>query len=679
MGEQGYAVVRSLGQQVLFGGKRPRLGHLDLELTERCNNACLHCYINLPAGDARAARRELSTAEWKDVLGQAAALGALWVRVSGGEPLLRPDFPELYLHARRLGLKVVLFTNARLITPELADLLARVPPLRKVEISVYGMQASSYDAVARSPGGFTEFRRGVKLLWERQVPFVVKSVLLPPNRDEIPEFERWAATIPWMEESPTYAVLLDLRARRDSEPRNRLIRRLRFSPEEALALAARRGDAHQRGVAQFGKGFLGPQGERLFACGAGEAGCVDAYGGYQMCTLLRQPEMVYDLRQGSLGEALEHAFPAWRARRATNPDYLARCARCFLKGLCEQCPGKSWAEHGTLDTPVEYLCRMAHAEARAVGTLGERRVGVGDRGLATAPGATGGGVSGPAEVEGARPVRRQAPVRRTRVRLARGLLRLGGFVQSLAVVVMRPDDLAAFSRESYAQPESVASWAEDGLVDSGLSDDEMALLAAVPPVAGGELLLLGVGGGREAIPLARLGYHVTGVDYVAAMVERAQANAARRGVHIDGLVQEISQLDVPAEAYDIVWLSRSMYSCVPTRGRRVGMVQRIARALKPGGVFLCQFQWRPDLRTSARGVAVRRALGACSLGNVGYEAGDMLWGHAEFVHAFASEDAVRDELEAGGLSVLCIRTDPRSIRAGAAAKKGPTAGEQAQA
>jgi len=63
-----------------------------------------------------------------------------------------------------------------------------------------------------------------------------------------------------------------------------------------------------------------------------------------------------------------------REMRASNPAYLSRCGRCFLKGLCEQCPAKSWAEHGTLDTPVEYLCDVAHAQARNLGLLvaGER-------------------------------------------------------------------------------------------------------------------------------------------------------------------------------------------------------------------------------------------------------------------------------------------------------------------
>jgi radical SAM protein with 4Fe4S-binding SPASM domain len=371
MGDDGYVARRSLAQQPLFQGHRPLLGHLDVELTERCNNACQHCYINLPAGDARAAQRELPAEAWQEVLRQAAELGALSVRFTGGEPLLRPDFPEIYLGARRLGMKVVLFTNGRLITPEIADLLARVPPLKKVEISVYGMHPESYDAVACAPGAFAEFRRGIGLLLERGIPFVVKSVLLPPNRAEIDEFEAWARAMPAMDRNPSYSVFLDLRARRDSPARNRQIAGLRFSPEEGVALFARDAEEYRRSTAQFLAQFSGPQGERLFECGAGEAGCVDAYGSYQMCMLVRHPDMVYDLQRGTLRQALTEVFARWREARATNPSYLERCARCFLKGLCEQCPGKSWAEHGTLDTPVEYLCRVAHAQARYLGLLAD--------------------------------------------------------------------------------------------------------------------------------------------------------------------------------------------------------------------------------------------------------------------------------------------------------------------
>ena len=365
-----YDYIERSHHNPVFKGKGPLLTQLDIELTERCNNACQHCYINLPAQHPGALARELTTAQWKDILQQAADLGALSVRFTGGEPLLRSDFAELYLHARRLGLQVVLFTNARLVTPELADLFARIPPLKKVEISVYGMGSDSYDAVACAPGAFAEFRRGVDLLLARGIPFVTKSVLLPPNKHELDEFEAWAAEIP-DNVKPSYAVFLDLRTRRDLPAKNRMITSLRFSPADGLALLTRDADEFRKSMGQFSASYLYPQGDRLFDCGAGEGGCVDAYGTYQICMLLRHPDTVYDLRAGNLREALTEVFPRLRDLRATNPEYLRRCARCFIKGICEQCPAKSWTEHGTLDTPVEYLCQVGHAQARYLGLLAE--------------------------------------------------------------------------------------------------------------------------------------------------------------------------------------------------------------------------------------------------------------------------------------------------------------------
>lgn len=349
--------------------RQPLLGRLDIELTERCNNDCIHCCINLPMDDIPAQQREMTTDEVKGVLTQAAVLGCLSVRFTGGEPLLREDFEELYLYARRKGMKVMLFTNARLVTPQLADLFARIPPGELVEVTVYGMKPESYEAVSRKPGSHAEFRRGVDLLLERGVPFVVKGALLPPNRDEIDEFEAWAATIPGMDRPPGYSMFFDLRGRRDSKTKNRQIAGLRPSPEDGLAVLSRHRESYLNEMAQFCSKFMGPSADRLFTCGAGHGTCVDAYGRAQMCMMLRHPDLVYDLRNGSLRDALTSFLPRLREMRATNADYLARCARCFLKGLCEQCPAKSWAESGTLDTPVEYLCRVAHAQARDLGLL----------------------------------------------------------------------------------------------------------------------------------------------------------------------------------------------------------------------------------------------------------------------------------------------------------------------
>ena len=255
-----------------------------------------------------------------------------------------------------------------------------------------------------------------------------------------------------------------------------------------------------------------------------------------------------------------------------------------------------------------------------------------------------------------------------RVNLGRALISLGNFIQSLPVMVMRPDDLVEFSRQTYARSHNVEAWSEDELVDSGLTPDEIEMAQAFNTKKGA-LLLLGLGGGREAIPFAKMGFQVTGVDYIPAMVENSIENAAKRGVHIEGIVQEISSLDVQEKTFDVVWISRHMYSCIPTRNRRVEMVRRIALALKPGGIFLCQFQWNPRPKSAGTGEVVRRMVALFTLGNLDYEPGDILWQNVEFVHAFSSEDTIHSELEEGGLSVVRLQTSPTSIRGWAVAKK----------
>ena len=79
----------------LHGVRLPLEGHLDL--TYRCNNNCRHCYINLPANDKEAKGKELSLEEISAIANEAVSMGAVWCLITGGEPLLREDFADIYL------------------------------------------------------------------------------------------------------------------------------------------------------------------------------------------------------------------------------------------------------------------------------------------------------------------------------------------------------------------------------------------------------------------------------------------------------------------------------------------------------------------------------------------------------------------------------------------------------
>jgi radical SAM protein with 4Fe4S-binding SPASM domain len=364
-----YAARARWDQAGLWAGGGPRLEHIDIELTERCNNDCLHCYINRPAGEAKARDREMSAVRIGGILAEAASLGCLSVRFTGGEPLLRDDFEEIYLAARKLGLKAVVFTNATLVSSRLADLLARVPPLEPLEVTLYGMTRETYETFSRAPGSFDAAMAGIGLLRERKVPFVVKGAFLPASGGDLAAFEKWAKASPGMDRPPSVTAFYVLRARGDPA-KNKNIARARPDPERGADIQMRNAGEYVRGLKTFLTRCSGKMDDRLFTCGAGVASCaVDAYGILQPCLLVRHPETVYDLSAGSLKEALENFFSAVRRRKAAHPRYLATCARCPLRGFCEQCPGRAWMESGTLDTPAAYFCEAAHVQARRLGLL----------------------------------------------------------------------------------------------------------------------------------------------------------------------------------------------------------------------------------------------------------------------------------------------------------------------
>lgn len=346
------------------------LTQVSMELTERCNNNCLHCYINLPADDKEAKEKEITFMEIKAIADEAAKMGCLSWHLTGGEPLLRDDFSDTYLYLKRKGMRVSLFTNATLINSQMVNLFRKYPP-QDIEVSIYGLSQKIYEAVTRNWGSFGAFRKGINLLKENRIPFTLKAAVLPQNFHEIKEMRDFAQSLTG---KPLGLVLkLNLDSRFSSGGKRDRIKRLRLSPEKVMEVLKHDEKRYRKDIELFCQKFLGaPHDDHLFSCGAGIGGChVDAYNNFQLCMLLRHPDCIYSLRQGSFKEAWEKFVPKVREIRAHSEKYQEKCQRCFLKSFCEQCPAWSWMEHGVLDEPVEYLCQIAHAEAVWLGLLKE--------------------------------------------------------------------------------------------------------------------------------------------------------------------------------------------------------------------------------------------------------------------------------------------------------------------
>jgi radical SAM protein with 4Fe4S-binding SPASM domain len=324
-----------------------------LELTFRCNLRCVHCYVahghqGLPG------RAELTRSEISGILDQVVDEGCLWLLLTGGEPLVRPDFLDVCTDAKRKGLLLTLFTNGTLLTPQIADHLAEWRPFR-IEITLYGRTQETYERVTGIRGSHARCLRGIDLLLERGLPLHLKAILMTINRHEVWDMKSYAAQldVPFRYDPMINAGLNGCR-----DPLQ-----YRLSAEQVIEydLAdAQRLDTWR----EFGSRYLGPptDPESLFNCGAGvNTFHIDPYGRLGACVLARGPG--YDLRQGSFGAGWNESVKSLREQRRTRNS---PCARCSLIAVCGSCPGWSFLEHGDQEEPVGYLCQVAQLRAQSL-------------------------------------------------------------------------------------------------------------------------------------------------------------------------------------------------------------------------------------------------------------------------------------------------------------------------
>jgi len=351
-------------------GKRALIS-FDLEITARCNNNCRHCYINLPAGDKEAKEKELRLEEIGEIGNEAVSLGAVWCLITGGEPLLREDFPDIYLYLKKKGLLISVFTNATLVTEEHIKLFKKYPP-RDVEVSVYGINKATYEQVTRTPGSFAAFHQGLDLLLGSGLNVRLKAMALRSNLYEQPAIARFCRerTKDYFRFDPFLHLRYDRNPARNTE-----ITAERLSPAEIVALEQsdpERFQALKKGCDKLiAPEFSHTTCNHLFHCGAGSESFGLSYDGlFRLCSSLWHPDCVYNLKQGTLTDAWQKFTPKIRALQSERREFLETCHKCPLINLCMWCPAHASLETGELDAPVAYFCQVAHARADALKTAG---------------------------------------------------------------------------------------------------------------------------------------------------------------------------------------------------------------------------------------------------------------------------------------------------------------------
>jgi radical SAM protein with 4Fe4S-binding SPASM domain len=332
---------------------------VSIEVTRRCPLECLHCYNNLPMGDVEARQREMTKEEHFRVLDELVEMGCFWVLYTGGEIFARKDFLEIYTYAKKKGFLITLFTNGTMINETIADYLVEWPPFA-IEITLYGRTRETYEALTAIPGSYDRCLRGVRLLKERGLPLKLKTVATSINKHEVMAMRRFAED----ELGVEFKMDGQINPRIDCSQSPLAVR---LTPEEVVALdmSSPKGMSEYRRLAKHD--LENPpslaQIDTVYFCGGGMTGfAINAYGEMGICVISQQE--TFSVRELGVARVWEGSLLQLRSRKRTQ---MTKCVQCRIQSLCGMCPANGEMENGDRESPVEFLCQVAHLRAAAVG------------------------------------------------------------------------------------------------------------------------------------------------------------------------------------------------------------------------------------------------------------------------------------------------------------------------
>ena len=323
------------------------------ELLPLCNLNCKMCYVRLSREEMEKQGRLRTADEWLTLAEQMQKAGTLFLLLTGGEPLIYPDFKKLYLGLKKLGFIISVNTNGTLLNEEWADFFKENKP-RRINITLYGADENAYKNLCNYPAGFEKTINALKLLKERNVPAKISFSATRANADMLGDIYRIGKELDMLVETDTY--MIPAIKERDLP----IAEQSRLEPEQAAAarVAVMRHD--------MGDGVLGEYIDAVLkesenantypdciSCLAGNCGfTINWKGEMKPCVTFDEPAV----------SVFEVGFDeAWRqiSQRTKEFHLNPKCVNCNLRVVCPTCVASAFLETGSYDGVPEYLCRYA--------------------------------------------------------------------------------------------------------------------------------------------------------------------------------------------------------------------------------------------------------------------------------------------------------------------------------
>lgn len=310
-----------------------------IELTNACNFRCKHCYLGSKNNIKFIDKNYLFK-----ILDELKKMGCVSLIITGGEPLLHPNFEEIYIYAKKLGFLITLFTNGYLINDKIIKILTKYKPIM-VEISLYGVDDKSYFELTRKKVNYNIIEYNIKKLVSNKIRVRLKTVLLKQTYNEIEKMYEIAHKLN-CEFRWDYYIINSI------NDDNEIINSTKLSEDMIISKILKDKDKYELFKSTLETNF--EKNDRLFKCEAGKNSIyISSNLLLSICVIAREP--YYDLKKGNLSEGINVV----RKYGCKKMSKRSKCFSCENINICRYCPSKFKIANNDYCKPIEKYCNIA--------------------------------------------------------------------------------------------------------------------------------------------------------------------------------------------------------------------------------------------------------------------------------------------------------------------------------
>lgn len=166
--------------------ENPTIVSFQIELTSKCNERCIHCYIPHKYKDT-----DIKPELFYSVLDQLKKMGTLSVALSGGEPMTHPYFVDFLKAAKDRDFKVTILSNLLLLNDKILETLKN-GLMCSIQTSLYSMNPERHDLITTIPGSFEKTKNAILKLIENDIPVQISCPIMKANKNDYIEVAKWA-------------------------------------------------------------------------------------------------------------------------------------------------------------------------------------------------------------------------------------------------------------------------------------------------------------------------------------------------------------------------------------------------------------------------------------------------------------------------------------------------------